>query len=151
MGDPSRIGFQVLLDANVAAKPVTRTLLMAAGALSGYAATWSAYAEDEADRHTRPGQEAASGVRALAGGDLAPAGENPERFAATSAKDRQVLADAVAAEALFIVTEDVDDFGEADLRSVGMAAVNPDLFLSVRASRGGYARALGLMAARFGA
>ena len=56
MTDPARIRFVVLLDANVLAKPVTRTLIMAAGARSGYGVTWSQYEEAEADRHARFGQ-----------------------------------------------------------------------------------------------
>jgi len=36
--ETGQIGFTVFLDANVLAKPVTRTLLMAAGATSGYGA-----------------------------------------------------------------------------------------------------------------
>ena len=55
MTDPGHIGFAVFLDANVLAKPVTRTLIMAAGPLSGYGVTWGQYEEDEANRHARPG------------------------------------------------------------------------------------------------
>jgi len=72
-------------------------------------------------------------------------GLTPERFGATAARDRQVLADAVAAQAMFMVTEDVDDFGVADLLSAGIAAVNPDLFLSVRVTTAGYAEAVAFL------
>jgi len=137
------------LDANVLAKPVTRTLLMAAGPTSGYSTVWSRYTEDEADRHARPGQRPASQVRALAGGELTPTGSNAEQFVGTSVKDRQVLADAVAAGAVFIITEDVDDFGYDDLRSVGITAVNPDLFMSIEVTSGAYREALDLMVQRF--
>jgi len=149
MTDPARIRFVVLLDANVLAKPVTRTLIMAAGARSGYGATWSQYEEAEADRHARFGQTTTSAVRAVTGGELSPIGADADRFVTTSPKDRQVLADAIAAEALFIVTEDVDDFGRADLEAVGVAAVNPDLFLSVRTTQEGYLEALTFIAQRF--
>ncbi|MCL1841293.1 MAG: hypothetical protein FWF75_06065 [Propionibacteriaceae bacterium] len=149
MTDPEHIRFAVLVDANVLAKPVTRTLIMAAAARSGYGATWSQYEEDEANRHTRSGQTSTTTVRTLASGELSPIGVDAGRFATTSAKDRQVLADAVAAGALFIVTEDVDDFGQADLEAAGVAAVNPDLFLSIRATQEGYLEALTFMTHRF--
>ena len=57
-------------------------------------------------------------------------------------KDRQILADAVAAWAHFLVTEDVGDFGGEDLTSAGILAVNPDLFLAERVTRQGYDTAL---------
>jgi len=120
-------GFTIFLDANVLAKPVTRTLLMIAGDASGYGTTWSASVEDEANRHLRPGQTSVAEVRVRAGLHLSEPGADPERYPATSVSDRQVLADAVAAQAMFIVTEDVDDFGEPDLVSAGIAAVNPDI------------------------
>lgn len=46
--------------------------------------------------------------------------------------------DAEAAGARFLVTEDVDDYGLADLASVGISAVNPDLFLAERLTREAY-------------
>ena len=141
-------GFTIFLDANVLAKPVTRTLLMIAGDASGYGTTWSASVEDEANRHLRPGQTSVAEVRVRAGLHLSEPGADPERYSATSVSDRQVLADAVAAQAMFIVTEDVDDFGEPDLVSAGIAAVNPDLFLSVRVSTAGYAEAVGFLSRR---
>jgi len=149
MTETGQIAFTVFLDANVLAKPVTRTLLMAAGAASGYGAVWSAYVESEADRHARPEQRPVSQVRILTDSELTPTGSNAERFAATSPKDRQVLADAVAAEALFLITEDVDDFGHEDLMSAGITAVNPDLFMSIKATPAAYREALGLMVQRF--
>lgn len=45
--------FTVPLDANVLAKPVTRTLLMLAADASGYGVTWSGYVEAEANRQLR--------------------------------------------------------------------------------------------------
>jgi len=149
MTSPERISFVVLLDANVLAKPVTRTLVMVAGAFSGYGATWSQYEEDEANRHSRPGQAKASEVRVLSGAELIPTGTGAEGYGATSAKDRQVLADAAAAGALFIVSEDVDDFDERDLEAAGVAAINPDLFMSLKVTPQGYLEALSLMVGRF--
>ena len=149
MTDPERVRFVVLLDANVLAKPVTRTLIMASGALSGYGATWGRYEEDEADRHMRSGQAAVSEVRALSGSELTPPGASANTYSATSAKDRQVLADADAARALFIITEDVDDFDNGDLETAGIAAVNPDLFMSLVVTAEAYLEALSLMVKRF--
>jgi len=149
MTETEQIAFTVFLDANVVAKPVTRTLLMTAGAASGYGVVWSTYVEGEADRHTRPGQKTASQVRTLTSGELTATGTDAERFTTTSPKDRQVLADALTAGALFLITEDVDDFGDEDLRSTEITAVNPDLFMSVRVTPDSYREALDLMVRRF--
>ncbi len=43
----------VFLDANVLARPVTRTLLLVGADPSGRAIRWSAHDEAEADRHAR--------------------------------------------------------------------------------------------------
>ncbi len=135
----------VFLDANVLAKPVTRTLLMFARNQSDYHIAWSQYVETEADRNLRPLQRATQEVREIAGLDLTPPGVKAEQYSRTEPSDRQVLADAVAADASFIVTEDVDDFGVADLTATGIAAVNPDLFLAERTTRDGYAEAVTLI------
>ncbi|MDR1150942.1 MAG: hypothetical protein LBK72_00455 [Bifidobacteriaceae bacterium] len=136
------LGFTTFVDANVLVKPLTRTLLAIAGEASGYRLAWSAHVEQEADRHMRSGQTPVSEVRALMGRELSKTGQGAQAFADTEPGDRQVLADAVAAGALFIVTEDVDDFSERDLGSVDIAAVNPDLFMSVKKTTGGYREAL---------
>ena len=132
----------VFLDANVIAKPVTRTLLMIGGMPSGYLAVWSRTAEAEAERHLRDRATKPSAVRARYGAELRPTGEVGDKFDATNEADRQILADAVAAGARYLVTEDVDDFAEPDLAGVGISAVNPDLFLAVRMSAKGYAYAI---------
>ena len=88
-------------------------------------------------------------VRGLSGDELSPSGINPDRFDRTSENDRQVLADAKSAGCLFLVTEDVDDFGLSDLDLVEVAAVNPDLFLSLCTTAEGYIEALTLMTSRF--
>ena len=88
MTETLQIGFRVFLDANVLSKPVTRTLIMAAGAVSGYGVSWSAAVENEASRHMRPGQKAPSAVRILAGGELSAPGVEPERFTTTQVGDR---------------------------------------------------------------
>lgn len=134
---PSDVTF-VFLDANVVAKPVTRTLLMVGASRSGFVVGWSVTAEAEADRHMRPNATRPGDVRRRYGGELTPTGNVAGRFEATDAKDRQLLADAEAAGARFIVTEDVDDYGLDDLASVGISAVNPDLFLAERLTRAAY-------------
>ncbi|GAB96855.1 hypothetical protein BJY21_003960 [Kineosphaera limosa] len=126
----------VFLDANVLAKPVTRTLLMVGGPPSGFRTVWSRAAEQEAHRHMRPRAISPAAVRRRFGGVLGPTGAIAGRFSATGATDRQILADAEAASACFLVTEDVDDFAEPDLVEVGVSAVNPDLFLSVWVGQG---------------
>lgn len=51
-----------------------------------------------------------------------PTGDVAGRFAPTKGNDRQILADADAARARFLVTEDMGDFAEADLVSLGISA-----------------------------
>jgi hypothetical protein len=133
------------LDANVLAKPVTRTMLIYASNASGYRVAWSRYVEEEADRNLRSRQAPTRVAREAARLGLTEEGVDAGRHAATKPPDRQVVADAVAAGAAFIVTEDVDDFGEADLIATGIAAVNPDLFMAERATREGYIEAVTLM------
>ncbi|MCL2787263.1 MAG: hypothetical protein FWD59_02005, partial [Micrococcales bacterium] len=122
----------VFLDANVLAKPVTRTLLMVGGLPSGFGTLRSIGAEREAARHMRPQALPPSVVRERFGIRLSPTGVDASRFADTKGADRQILADAAAAEAWFLVTEDVDDYGLGDLLSVGISAVCPDVFLAER-------------------
>ncbi|MDQ4109558.1 MAG: hypothetical protein M3306_00440 [Actinomycetota bacterium] len=136
--------FVVFLDANVLAKPVTRTLVLRC-ATSGYTVAWSEHAETEASRHMGERQLSVQDLRALVGIELSGSGEGLDRFATSGAGDRQILADAEVAEATFLVTEDVDDFVDGDLALVGVSVVNPDLFLSERADEATYRRALEAM------
>lgn len=46
--------------------------------------------------------------------------------------------------AQFLITEDVDDFAEEDLVGLGISAVNPDLFLSLRLTRDEYSSVIDL-------
>jgi len=87
-------------------------------------------------------------VRERLGLLLAPSGDRPERFAGTKGADRQILADAAAAGARFLVTEDVDDYALDDLASVGISAVNPDVFLAERLTRDAYATVIDLFVER---
>lgn len=135
------------LDANVLAKPVTRTLLLVGADESGVAVTWSRHVETEAERHLRSGALAISELRLRLDRELGPKGGDSDRFQATSAKDRQVLADVDVARASYLITEDVDDFGESDLASLQLTAIHPDLFMALRFSRRAYLHALGLLVA----
>jgi hypothetical protein len=128
----------VFLDANILAKPVTRTILMRGAARSGFTVGWSAAAEAEAARHMRPRAILPAEVRRRYGGDLTPTGDVAGRFEGTKPTDRQILADADAAGARFLITEDVNDYAVDDLTSVGISAVNPDLFLADRLTREAY-------------
>ena len=138
MADPVK----VFLDANVLAKPLTRTLLIIGGPPSGFVPVWSERAIAEADRHLGSGKTPVRHLVTRFGWEIAHTGDPAGRFSATDDTDRQLLADAEAAEVSFLVSEDVDDVDEADLVSVGISAVNPDLFLSVRLTTGGYQEAL---------
>ena len=140
--------FKVFLDANVLAKPVTRTFLMAGGPASGFLAVWSKTAETQANRHLGPRMVSVTTIRQRYGARLTPIGKNPERFAATSESDRQILADAEASGALFLITEDVDDFAESDLTASNVSAVNPDLFLSRYLTRAAYSSVINLFVKR---
>ena len=139
---------RVFLDANILAKPVTRTLLMAGGPPSGFRTMWSRTAEQEALLHMASRAASPGAVRRRFGGVLGPTGDVAGRFGGTSASDRQILADAEAAGVDFLVTEDVDDFAETDLASVGISAVNADLFLASRLTRSAYAMVIDLFVQR---
>lgn len=130
------------LDANVLAKPFTRTLLWAGAPLSGYQVVWSVRAEQEATRHLPARATPVAALRIAHGLALSPTGVDPTSFTSTDDKDRQILADAVACGARFLVTENVADFGIDDLRRCGIAAVHHDLFLAHHLTRDGYATAL---------
>jgi hypothetical protein len=108
---------------------------------------WSACAETEADRHLTGARASMAFVRAKENLGLSPTGTGADSFTGTKESDRQILADAAAAKAWFLVTEDVDDFAEADLNRVGVTAVHYDLFLAERTSEAGYVAALDIMAA----
>lgn len=134
------------LDADVLARALTRTLLLLGSHQSSIRPVWSSYVASEADRHRKPNHAPLSQLRRY-GWQAGPTGTDPDRFGATDQKDRQVLADAVAAEADFIVTANVRHFGEADLLGAKVAAVHFDLFLSEVLTRESYEWALRKMAA----
>lgn len=134
---------KLFVDANVLAAPVTRTLLLVGIEAVDVVATWSQHAEAEANKHLRSRAVSVTDLRTTTlEMDLSPTGKNPTRFGATQVGDRQILADAVAADAAFLITNDVDDFAEADLVSETIAAVTPDLFMALRFTDEAYQRAL---------
>ena len=138
----------LFLDANVLAAPVTRTLLLVGVEAIEAVATWSKHAEEEANKHLRSRDMSVTDLRTtILESDLSPTGENPARFVGTTGADRQILADAAAADAAFLITTDVDDFGEVDLVTAKIAAVNPDLFMALRFTDAAYQRALSQLVA----
>ena len=113
-------------------------MLMVGGSLSGFNVTWSLRAEQEAARHMKPLAVSPRVIRERFGYVLGPSGDVADRFNATSEADRQIIADAQACRAQFIITEDVDDFAWQNLIEVGISAVNPALFLSFRLTEQAY-------------
>ena len=129
----------VFLDANTLASPVTRTLLIAGGRADGLLLTWSAHVEAEADRHARGASSRTSVVRrAILGMELSKSARTTEGLLTTAPEDRQVIADAIRADAQYLVTTDVDDFAIEDLQAHEMCAVNPDYFMALRFSEHAY-------------
>lgn len=137
----------IFLDANVLARPVTRTLLIAGGPTSGFVAVFSRTALDEADRHLGPGKTPVTDLVTRFGWATARTGTVGDRFDGTDPKDRQLLADAVDADAAFLVTDDVDDYAEHDLIEAGVAAVSADVFLAHRLTGLGYLAGLDALSA----
>jgi len=137
----------VFLDANVLAKPLTRTLLIVGATDTPLEVVWSAYVETEAERHLPEHAMPLLALRQRHQFELSPTGDDAERFTTTSATDRQVLADTFAAGARFLVTEDVDDIAEEDLATLRMTAIHPDLFMALRFPRSAYLLAVNLMVA----
>ena len=129
--------FQVFLDADVLAAPLTRTMLILAGVRPGavFAPRWSLAVEAEAARHLRSGQTQIGDLRGRYdwGGEVIVSASTEEaaaRYAGTSPKDRHVLAAAAQAGIALIVSRNVSDFGMADLIAAKAAVVHPDLFLA---------------------
>jgi hypothetical protein len=137
---------KVFLDANILAKPVTRTLLIASGERSGFLAVWSQTSLQQADAHLKAGMTPVSDLSTRFGWETTPTAPDAARFRQTDAGDRQILADAVASGAQYLVTEDVDDFDEGELVRSGIAAVGPDLFMALRVTELGYLEALEALA-----
>jgi hypothetical protein len=139
-------------DANILAKPFTRTILLAGSRAQDaqYRPRWSRRAEAEGqralDRRFGSGAEPLASIRTKYGFELSATGTAPARFSRTQGSDRQILADAAQASATWLITEDVDDFDLADLASVGVQAIHYDLFAARYLSQTGYLAALEIMA-----
>jgi len=157
----------VFLDAAVLAAPTARSLILFGQlhAEASFVAKWSLAVEQEADaalvaraqRRTETlGRTVppvlVSALRSVSdwGGDVIvpPAPDLAASLTDTRAGDRHVLAAASACGAGFVITQDVDDFGPADLARLGMSAANPDLFLAHWMTAGMYQFALERIAAR---
>lgn len=139
--------FVCFLDANVLAAPVTRTLCIVGIERVGGEVWWSAHAEAEADGHVRGTAMHTSAVRSMLKRDLSATGRVPRGLRTKSAGDRQIIADAVAAKAQYIVTADVDDFAMEDMCALRMSAANPDYFLAMRLSVEAYRAGVAQLAA----
>jgi hypothetical protein len=122
----------LFLDANVLAQPVTRTLLIAGSRVEGFVVAWSAHAEAEAERHLPSEALSIAGLRELLDLERARTSAPIDNLLTPSPGDRQILADAVEAEASFIITTDVDDYANEDLVNFDLSAVNPDYFMGIR-------------------
>lgn len=137
----------LFLDANTLASPVTRTLVIAGARADGLRWTWSKHVETEADRHARSLASRTSTVRmAILGTELSPTAGSTEGLATKTVEDRQVIADAIAAGAGYLITTDVDDFAIEDLAAHEMSAVNPDYFMATRFTQRAYLEGVGLLA-----
>lgn len=64
----------IFLDANILARPITRTLLMVTARDANLAVTWSAYVEAEAERHLRGHAVSVGALRARHELELGPTG-----------------------------------------------------------------------------
>ena len=132
----------VFLDANVLARPVTRTLLLIGADESGLAVTWSAYVEAEADRHLRGSALPVSDLRKRLDRVLGPTGAGPD---ASKRRPTVRCSPMPMPRARVPGNEDVDDFAEVDLAALRLSAVHPDLFMALRFPRHAYLRALDLL------
>lgn len=113
----------VFLDANALASPVTRTLVIAGGRADGLLLTWSKHVESEADRHARGASSRTSVVRRdILGMELSKSARTVQGLLTATPGDRQVIADAVEADARYLLTTDVDDFAIEDLTALALTS-----------------------------
>ncbi|MCL2483320.1 MAG: DUF6011 domain-containing protein [Propionibacteriaceae bacterium] len=162
---------RVFIDADVLAHPVSRSLILFTSIhpYTPFTACWSLAAEAEADaalasqwEHTvkagGQGRSRPLGVAALrknrASSDWAElvlvadaTNADMAMLVDTSSTDRHILAAAHAAGCRVVVTQNVRDFGRADLDRLNMVVVCPDVFLSVMVNGAAYTFALESIAA----
>lgn len=137
----------LFLDANTLASPVTRTLVVAGARADGLRVIWSAHVEAEADRHARGAASRVSTVRTdILGMELSTSATSTEGLLTVSAEDRQVIADAIQADARYLITTDVDDFAIDDLARHEVSAANPDYFMALRFTEYAYREGVGVLA-----
>jgi hypothetical protein len=137
----------LFFDANVLASPITRTLLIAGARADRLGWVWSQHVEHEADAHARGAASRVSLVRTeKLRSDLSPTAVSTAGLATVSDEDRQVVADAIAAGARYLITTDVDDFAFEDLVAHEMSAVNPDYFMALRFTENAYREGVAMIA-----
>jgi len=162
---------RVFIDADVLAHPVSRSLVLFASIHpdTPFTVRWSLAAEAEADKALASQWEhivKAGRQRRSQPLSVAALRENPASsdwaelvlvadatkadmvmLADTSSTDRHILAAAHAAGCRVVVTQNVRDFGRADLEQFDMVVVCPDVFLSVMVNGAAYTFALESIAA----
>jgi len=162
---------RVFIDADVLAHPVSRSLILFASMFpdTPFTVCWSLAAEAEADKAlasqwkhiVKTGRQRRSQPLSVAALRENPASSDWAELvlvadatnadiamlADTSSTDRHILAAAHAAGCRIVVTQNVRDFGRADLEQLGMVVVCPDVFLSVMVNGAAYTFALESIAA----
>lgn len=132
----------VFVDADVLAQATPRTILYLASAFDypAFGLIYSRHVEREAERAQRSGARRVSELRDRFLWDVGPDHPDPDelQFVDTDGKDRPVLAAALVNNARIIVTDNVRDFGSADLAHIEMSVVHPGLFLAARLNEGIY-------------
>jgi len=126
----------VFVDADVLASPMTRTILIITSLVSErFSLRWTLEAEAEADKALRPGQTQVSDLRGRyhwGENVLVPDATSTaiNSLIDTSEDDKHVLAAAKLSGIRVVITRNIHDFGNNDLREAKISVVHPDLFLS---------------------
>lgn len=145
-----------VLDANVLIAHNTRHLLLIGADLGLYEVRWSLEILAEADKHlnrraARAGVARSTVVAKLVGNYreslLVDVTSGARPLTRTDAKDWHVVYAAVASCASHIVTNDENDFDDAELANLGLTAVSSDTFLASHYTADAYVTAVGMIAA----
>ncbi|MDR1153046.1 MAG: hypothetical protein LBK72_11365 [Bifidobacteriaceae bacterium] len=144
---PRTSRLRAFVDADVLASPVPRTLLYLARPLSDYELVYSPHVEAEATRHQKTGHVPVADLRRRFDWTLVQNAPTGLAMEDTDPKDRPILADAVAAGAVFVVTRNVRHFGVPDLARYEIGAVHPGLFLAHHITAAVYHEVLDAVAA----
>lgn len=136
----------VYLDANVLIPSITRGLIMIGAQLEDYQVVWSELSEEEAERHQLVGAAPISELRRRHGwaAPVATVVTGPTQD--TQPGDAPHLLTAATVGAKLIVTENVKDFGDKDLKKYDLSVVHPDVFLIAKLSNPSYLTILELLA-----